>query len=267
MEIIECDGDIEVLPESRTHVIRAAIVDENALVRRGLQSLLSSCADIACVAEASGGTGTLPVLRRARPDIVLLDAALTGIDGSPLTTVLRRDVVLADTRVLLLGGDGQVDAVVEALRAGAGGFILKDDSTDQVVDAVRLVAAGGSVLSPELINHLIHEVIRRPTRRLNSDHLLAGLTGRERDVFHLLARGFRNDEIAKLLCVGDSTVKSHVQRLYEKLGLRDRAQLIVFAYERGLVSPEGDGEGFPPGGGESPRNGGEQFSVIRQRGG
>jgi DNA-binding NarL/FixJ family response regulator len=185
------------------------------------------------VAEASDGAEAVALAKRLRPDVVLMDIRMPVLDGIAATRALT-----PGTRVLVLTTFGLDDYIIEAIRAGASGFILKDVPTAELVHAVRVIAAGEALLSPGVTRRLLDRVGRRlPASATATPAALAELTEREREVFELLARGLSNAEIAELLFVGDATVKTHVSNVLSKLGLRDRIQAVVLAYESGLIEP------------------------------
>ena len=209
-----------------------ALVDDQELVRTGFRLILESEPGFEIVGEAGDGTGALTLIARTKPDVVLMDVRMPGMDGIEAT---RR--VGPPTRVLVLTTFDLDEVVWEAIRAGAAGFLLKTAPADDLVRAVRVVAAGDSLLSPSITRRLIEEFAARPVAREPVG--LGELTGRELEVLQLVARGLSNAEIAAALVVEQSTVKSHVASLLAKLGLRDRVQAVVLAYESGLVVPGG----------------------------
>ena len=217
-------------------MIRVAVVDDQALVRMGLRVLLESEPDTELVGEAADGAAGVELVRSTAPDVVLMDVRMPGTDG---LTALRRitdDPSLRDVRVVVLTTFELDEYVFEALRAGASGFLVKDTEPVELIRAVRAVAGGEALLSPSVTKRLIAEFATRakePTRVSELDHL----TDREREVMALVAEGLSNDEIAERLFVSPATAKTHVSRAMIKLNARDRAQLVVFAYESGLVRP------------------------------
>lgn len=211
-------------------MIRVLIVDDQELVRAGFRMILEAQGDISVVAEAGDGEEALRLAGSARPDVVLMDIRMPRLDGVEAT---RR---LHDARVIILTTFDHDEYVVEALRAGASGFLVKDAPPEELVRAVRVVAAGDALLSPAVTRRLLDGVMsrlqaRRPPAGWNE------LTERERDVLRLVAKGQSNAEIASALHVAEATVKTHVSHVLEKLGLRDRVQAVVLAYETGLVTP------------------------------
>ena len=216
-------------------MIGVLIVDDQALVRGGFRSILAGQDDIEVVGEAEDGATALELTEQLRPDVVLMDIRMPGIDGIEAT---RRIVARGLTaRVLVLTTFDVDDYVYEAMKAGASGFLLKTAPPRQLVDGVRTVAAGDALLAPAITRRLVEQFVRRPPPGTAVPAALEELTDRELDVLRLLARARSNAEIAAELVVSEATVKSHVNRILGKLGLRDRAQAIVLAYETGLVEP------------------------------
>jgi len=215
--------------------IRVVIVDDQALVRGGLRMLLEAQGDIEVVDEADDGGSGVVAVREHRPDVVLLDVRMPEIDGIEAARRILDDPSLS-TRVLMLTTFDEDDYVYEALRAGAAGFLLKSAPPDDLVHAVRVVHSGQKLLAPEITNRLIDGFVNQP-RPSQDGSPLADLTDREVDVLRLMGRGLSNEEIATQLLVGEATVKTHVNRIFAKLHVRDRAQAIVLAYDLGLVRP------------------------------
>jgi DNA-binding NarL/FixJ family response regulator len=212
--------------------LRLLIADDQPLMRAGFRAVLEATGDMEVVGEAADGEQAVELARRLRPDVVLMDIRMPVLDGIEAT---RR---LAGHRVLILTTFGLDDYIIEALRAGASGFILKDVPTEELVRAVRVIGAGEALLSPAVTRRLLDRVGRRlPASATTTPAAFTELTEREREVFELLARGLSNAEIAELLVVGDATVKTHVSNVLTKLGLRDRVQAVVLAYESGLIAP------------------------------
>jgi DNA-binding NarL/FixJ family response regulator len=211
--------------------VRVLIADDQALVRTGFRKILESEPDLEVVGEAADGAEAVERVAILRPDVVLMDIRMPRVDGLQATRQLA-----GRTRVLILTTFDIDEYVYEALRAGASGFLLKDAPADQLVTGIRVVAQGDSLLAPAITRRLIEQFARRPPPSARPD-TVAELTTRELEVLRLLARGLSNAEIAHELIIGDATVKTHVARLLQKLGLRDRVQAVVLAYESGLVQP------------------------------
>ena len=217
--------------------IKVAIADDQGMIRAGLRSLLSGERDIDVVAEAADGEQAVAAVRLQRPDVVLMDIRMPRIDGIEATRQIVADRL--PTRVLVLTTFDLDEYVFGALRAGAGGFLLKDASPEELVDAVHTLARGDALLSPRITRRLI-EAFATTAQPDHAQHAALGaLTAREGDVLRLLGRGLSNAEIADALVVTPGTVKTHVSNIFLKLDLRDRAQAVVFAYESGLVRPGG----------------------------
>jgi DNA-binding NarL/FixJ family response regulator len=217
-------------------MIRVALVDDQALVRAGFRALLDAEADIEVVGEAADGTEALRLVEAERPDVVLMDIRMPEMDGLEATRLIAEDPSLADVHVVILTTFELDDYVFEALRAGAAGFLVKDTEPADLVAGVRVVARGDALLSPGVTRTLIAEFAARSTRPPTST-LLDDLTAREREVTELVAKGLSNEEIAAHFVLSPATVKTHVNRAMMKLGARDRAQLVVFAFESGLARP------------------------------
>lgn len=215
--------------------ISVLLVDDHALVRAGFRMILETEDDIEVVGEASDGDQAVVATRRLRPDVVLMDIQMPRMDGIEATGRIVGEADLP-SRVVILTTFERDDYIFEALRAGASGFLLKNAPPDELVHAVRVVAAGDALLAPSVTRQVIVEYARRPTPRSN-DTAIDRLTEREREVLKLLATGKSNSELATHLYVGEGTIKTHVSNLLTKLGLRDRMQAVVFAYESGLVEP------------------------------
>jgi len=220
--------------------INVLIADDQALVRAGFRMVLEAEADIAVVGEAANGEQAVHSAQRLRPDVVLMDIRMPELDGIAATRRIAGDDHHA--RVLILTTFDLDEYVYDALGAGASGFLLKDSPPEQLVTAIRVVAGGEALLAPSITSRLIEQFAR--TRAVSGEPPpgLDELTARELEVFKLMARGLSNAEIANALVVGDTTVKTRVARLLGKLGLRDRVQAVVLAYESGLVRP-GDATG------------------------
>jgi DNA-binding NarL/FixJ family response regulator len=217
-------------------VTSVVIADDQALVRAGFRAILEAYADLQVVGEAADGAEALDVVRRTRPDVVLMDIRMPNLDGIAATAKVAQ--ASPATRVLILTTFDADAYVYDAIDAGASGFLLKDVPRDELVGGVRTVARGDALLAPALTRRLLERFARlpRPGGRVGP---VAGLTDRETDVLRLLARGLSNAEIGAELVVSAATVKTHVAAVLGKLGLRDRVQAVIFAYESGLVEPGG----------------------------
>ena len=213
-------------------MIRVVLVDDDAMVRTGLRLILSAAPDIEVVGEAADGSAASVMVRRERPDVVLLDVRMPGVDGLTAARDLLADAA-APWRVVMLTTFDLDEYVYAALAAGASGFLLKDVPPERLVAAVRQVHDGDVLLAPDITRRLV----ARYAQPRGGPDPLAPLTDRERDVLALIARGLSNVEIASALHLGEATVKTHVGRILAKLDLRDRAQAVVAAYEAGLVRP------------------------------
>ena len=208
------------------------IADDQPMMRAGFRAVLEATGDIAVVAEAANGAEAVRLAGEHSPDVILMDIRMPVMDGIEATRRLPRH------RILILTTFGLDEYIIDALRAGASGFLLKDAPTAEVVAAVRAVAAGDAVLSATVTRQLLDQVGRRlPAAVSRVPENLAGLTDREREVLRLLAAGLSNAEVAGALVVSEATVKTHVSHLLGKLGLRDRVQAVIYAYETGLISP------------------------------
>ena len=214
--------------------LRLLIADDQPLMRAGFRVVLEATGEMEVVAEAGDGLEAVATAREMRPDVVLMDIRMPNLDG---IEAIKR---MPGRRVLVLTTFPMDEYIVEALRAGASGFITKDVPAEELVRAVRVVAAGDALLTPEVTRQLLDRVARRlPAPVPTGPEVLAELTEREREVLELLARGMSNSEIAEALVVGEATVKTHVARILRKLDVRDRVQAVVFAYESGLVQAGG----------------------------
>ena len=216
--------------------VRVLLVDDQAMVRAGFRLILESEPGIEVVGDAEDGVAGVAAARALRPDVTLMDVQMPTMDGLAATRALLGGAGERPTRVLILTTFERDEYVFEALRAGASGFLLKNAPPEDLIEAVRVVAAGEALLAPSVTRRLIEEFARRPAATHRAAEL-DGLTEREAGVLRLLARGMTNGEIAAELFVGEATVKTHVSNVLAKLGLRDRAQAVVFAYESGLVRP------------------------------
>jgi DNA-binding NarL/FixJ family response regulator len=217
--------------------IRVLVVDDQALVRAGFVKLLEPEPDLHVVGEAGDGSEAVEAAARTRPDVILMDIRMPRLDGIEATRRIRAGSRAA--RVLVLTTYDLDEYVFDALKAGASGFLLKDAPADQLVAGIRVIAAGDALLAPQVTKRLIEEFASRPTPPPDGPAELAELTAREREILTLIARGLTNGEIASELVLGESTVKTHVGNILSKLGLRDRVQAVVLAYETGLVRPGG----------------------------
>jgi DNA-binding NarL/FixJ family response regulator len=217
---------------------RVLIADDQPLVRVGLRKILEAEPDLAVVEEAANGEEAVAEARLHRPDVVLMDIRMPVLDGIEATR--RIAAAQPGARVLILTTFGLDTYVFDALRAGASGFMLKDAPPEELVAAVRLVARGDALLAPAVTRGVIEEFARRPVpRTVEPSPALAELTAREREVLELLARGRSNPEICAELVISEATAKTHVARILQKLGLRDRVQAVIYAYENGVVTPAG----------------------------
>jgi DNA-binding NarL/FixJ family response regulator len=216
--------------------IRVAIADDQALVRAGFVSLLCHAEDLALVGEAANGSEAVELVRRAQPDVMLMDIRMPGTDGLAATRAITGDPALEATKVVVLTTYELDEYVFEALRAGASGFLTKDVDPDDLREAVRTVAAGHALLAPSVTRRVV-DAFASSVPQPKAPERLDQLTEREREVLALIARGLSNDELAERLIVSPLTAKTHVSRILTKLHARDRAQLVVIAYETGLVSP------------------------------
>jgi DNA-binding NarL/FixJ family response regulator len=218
-------------------VIRVGIADDQTLVRDGLRVQLGYADGIEVVGEASNGEQAVALARQQHPDVILMDVRMPVLDGIEATRRIRSDPASDGVRVLILTTFDLDEHVFGALTAGASGFLLKDATPEEIVQAVRVVAAGEALLAPAVTTRLVREYASRPTTGKPRPGLLESLTDREREVLVLVAQGLSNSEIAGRLVVSPLTAKTHVSRILAKLGLRDRTQLVVAAYEAGLVVP------------------------------
>lgn len=217
-------------------MIRVVLVDDQPLIRTGIRALLDAEDDISVVAEGADGREAVALATEHRPDIVLMDVQMPGMDGIEATRRISGAEELAGVHVVMLTNYGLDEYVFNALRAGAAGFIVKDTEPDELLQALRVTVRGDALLSPAVTRRLISEFAERPAEVL-PDADLDLLTNREREVVELVAHGLTNDEIAERMVLSPMTAKTHVSRAMTKLGARDRAQLVVFAYQSGLVAP------------------------------
>ncbi len=214
--------------------IEVLLVDDHELVRKGFRLMLDAQPDLSVVGEAGDGERAVDLSRRLRPDVVLMDLHMPGMDGVRATELITAE--LPGVRVLALSTFDLDENVVAALRAGADGFLPKDVSPEELIEGVRVVHRGESAVAPRLLTRLIGTYVRTSPRR-QAPAVLSGLTDREREILVLIARGRSNAEIATGLSVSPSTVKNHVTSLFAKIGVRDRAQAVIVAYEAGLIHP------------------------------
>jgi DNA-binding NarL/FixJ family response regulator len=217
-------------------MIRTVLADDQALVRAGFRALLDAQRDIEVVGEAADGGEAVRLATDLRPDVVLMDIRMPGMDGLTATKAIAGDERLRDVRVVILTTFELDEYIFEALRAGASGFLVKDTEPADLIRAVREVARGDALLSPGVTRRLIEEFAMKARERRPAEDVEA-LTAREREVVSLVAAGLSNEEIATRLFVSPTTAKTHVSRAMGKIGARDRAQVVVFAYETGLVRP------------------------------
>ena len=215
--------------------IRVLLADDQALIRGGFAALVGSADDMEVVGEAADGEQALEQARTLKPYVVLMDVRMPGTDGISATSLITSDPDLADVKVLVLTTFEADDHVLAALRAGASGFLGKGVEPVELLDAIRVVARGEALLSPRATKGLIERLLAQPVDGDHADASLDVLTEREREVVALVARGMSNDDIAAALVVSPLTAKTHVNRAMTKLGARDRAQLVVIAYQTGLV--------------------------------
>ena len=218
----------------RRPAVRVLLVDDDQLMRAGLRAVLSSDAGIEVVGEAATGRAAVARVRALRPDLVLMDVRMPDLDGIAAT----REVLASspDVKVVILTTFEQDDYIFGALSAGASGFLLKRTSPEELLAAIHTVAAGDSLLSPSVTRIVLERLARQPAPRV-AGGAVADLTPREREVLGLVARGLSNGEIAAALVIEETTVKTHVKRILGKLGLRDRIQAVIFAYESGITQP------------------------------
>ena len=218
-------------------MIRVAIVDDQALVRAGFVVLLRTADDIEVVGEAEDGQVAVELVSRERPDVVLMDIRMPNMDGVEATRRITSDETLSSTRVLILTTFDHDEYVFDALRAGASGFLLKDTLPADLLTAVRVVAGGEALLAPSVTRRLMESFVQRSAATTKAPEGLDLLTPRETEVLMAVARGLSNTEIADTLFMSHATAKTHVSRLLTKLNARDRAQLVMLAYEAGVVTP------------------------------
>jgi len=218
-------------------MIRVLLADDQALVRAGFRVLLDTAPDIDVVGEAGDGQAAIDMARSVGADVVLMDIRMPGVDGLEATRQIAAAPDLSHLRVVILTTYESDEYVFEALRSGASGFLVKDTEPASLIDGIRIVAGGDALLSPSVTRRLIASIVGRGTSRPIGTTSLSVLTDREREVLALVATGMSNDEIAAALLMSPLTAKTHVSRAMTKLQARDRAQLVVIAYETGLVTP------------------------------
>ena len=216
-------------------MIRVGIADDQPLVRTGLRTLLAATADLEVVGEAADGNAAVDLVRALRPDVVLMDIRMPVLDGIAATRRIVADQDLRDSRIIMLTTFEIDEYIVDALRAGASGFLLKDATPEDIINAIRVVAAGEALLAPSVTRRLLSSLTSLPQMSPETSQRLADLTAREREVLAQVGRGLSNDEVAEVLVISPATVKTHVSRILAKLGARDRSQLVVVAFEAGLV--------------------------------
>ncbi|MFB8440023.1 response regulator [Streptomyces niveus] len=214
--------------------VRIVLADDQPLVRAGLRMVIADAPDLEIVGEAGTGTEAVRLVRELRPDVVVMDIQMPGMDGIEATRMITADT--SAPRVLMLTTFDDDNNVYAALRAGAGGFLVKDMALDDILTATRVVAAGDALIAPSVTRRLIEEFANRPAPAAVPPQRLDGITEREREVLTLVGRGLSNSEIATELFIGHATAKTHVARLLTKLDARDRVQLVIIAYRAGLVS-------------------------------
>ena len=216
-------------------MIRVLVVDDQEVVRIGLRALIDNTEDMTCVGEAGDGDTAVSAARRLRPDVVLMDIRMPGVDGLEATKRISADGSLASTKVLVLTTFDLDEYVFEALRHGASGFLVKNTKPAELLEAIRVIADGNALLSPASIGKVVREYVALSSRAVTPHPDLHLLTDREREILGLVGQGLSNDEIAERLVISPATARTHVSRTMMKLGARDRAQLVVFAYQSGLT--------------------------------
>jgi DNA-binding NarL/FixJ family response regulator len=218
-------------------LIRILLADDHALMRAGFRALLEHDGSISVVGEAADGEEAVALARETRPDVILMDLSMPGIGGVEATRRILADEDLAETRILILTTFETAENVYDGLRSGASGFMLKDGDPDELIRAIRVVAAGDALLAPKVTSRLLADLAAQPEVARAAPSELDSLTDREREVMALVASGLTNRAIAEKLVVSPATAKTHVSRAMRKLHAHDRAQLVVLAYESGLVRP------------------------------
>ena len=217
--------------------IRVAVADDQPLVRTGFATIVAHTDDLELVGEAGNGEEAVALARSRRPDVVLMDVRMPIVDGIEATRRITTDPSCDGVRIVILTTFDLDEYVYGALRAGASGFLLKDAAPEDVLTAVRVVAGGDALLAPSITRRLIERFAHLPAERTTDPHVLGRLTEREREVLTLVAQGLSNAEIAARIYVSQATAKTHVGRVLAKLGVHDRAQLVMLAYETGLIQP------------------------------
>jgi DNA-binding NarL/FixJ family response regulator len=233
------DGGDVTLGLTRPAVIRVVLADDQALVRAGFRVLLETEDGFEVCGEAGDGAQAVTVVTEQRPDIVVMDIRMPGVDGLEAIRRITANRALSAVKVLVLTTFDTDDYAYEALRSGASGFLLKDTEPVELLRALRVIAGGEALLAPTVTRRLITEFIGRPENRRIDITAVSEVTDREREVLALVAGGLSNDEIAANLLISKATARTHVSRIMTKIGARDRAQLVVLAYESGLVTPRG----------------------------
>jgi len=216
-------------------VITVAVADDQALIRMGLRVLVESEDDLQLAGEAENGRQAVELVRRTRPDVILMDIRMPGMDGIAALRTISADPTLAQTRVVVLTTFELDEYLFAALQAGAAGFLIKDGEPNEMLRAIRLAAAGESLLSPSVTRRVIESFTGRAQVSTEAHPRLGELTDREREVLGLIGEGLNNDEIAERLVIAHATARTHVSRAMIKLGARDRAQMVIIAYQAGLV--------------------------------
>lgn len=217
-------------------MIRIVLADDQALIRSGLRSLLANSNDLQVVGEAGSGREAVAVVTRTQPDVVLMDVRMPGLDGIAATRQITADPSLSEVAIIMLTTFDEDDQIFAAIRAGASGYLLKDAEPDDLRQAIRIVAAGDALLSASVTRKVMEGIISGPAGVADQGRL-SQLTEREREVLAGVGRGLSNDEIAAEIYISPATARTYVSRMLTKLGARDRAQLVVIAYETGLVKP------------------------------
>lgn len=236
------------MTQAETEPIRVLIADDEALVRGGFRVLVDTEPGMTVVGEAADGASAVDLVRQTRPDVVLMDIRMPGLDGLHATRQIATDPDLAGVHVLILTTFDHDEYVVEALGAGASGFLIKNTDPAQLLHGIRVVAGGEALLSPGLTRRLIARLAERPTHSRINTCIFAELTNREREIVAMVAQGLSNQDIAAALTISNATTKTHVSRAMTKLGARDRAQLVALAYQHRLVEPPNQttADGTPP---------------------